>query len=490
MRIDLCGPGYIGMSPMLDPSRRINLFVERGAKESKAPFALIGSPGTSLQYSLGSSIARAIYPFNGLLFAVVGSQLYTVSVTGNLTAVPGAVLGTSVGPVIMKDNGLQVSGTGGNMLAICDQNSLYIYNTSGSFASAGSFTGGGFPVAGAYALEYIDGYFIISAPGSMAVYACDPFNGINWQPTAVAYIQSAPDTVLAIWNLDEQLYFIKQYTTEIWYNNSTPTSVGFPFSRMTAAVIDYGTVSQTAVARGGGVLFMLANRRNGDRGNFIGAVKIQNGTPSIISPPAITLQMEKWKPWSDVISFCYEENGHTFWEVTSPSYNQTFVYDDSIGGDPFLSWHERSSYIPNSPYQTNRHIANCYAYFNNMHLVGDYTNGNIYQMSGSIYTDNGNPLVAIRTAQMLDDKKGMMSSLNLHKLVVDAQTGYGGSIAFDWSDDGGYNWSGEYSRSLGPVGQYQTRLSWYPLGQHPYGFIPRLKISDPVPRIIMGAYVD
>jgi len=490
LKFDLLGPGYAGVSNSLDPSRRVNFYVELASEAAKARVSLVGTPGTILQYSLGNLPARGLHVFNGVLYAVAGNQLYSISASGTVTAIAGATLSTFVGPVVMKDNSVNVNNVGGNQLMIVDGSAGYVYNVNtGAFTNSTSFTGSGWPSTGAIALEYIDSYFLIGQTGSMNMYSSDGYNGLNWNTVAAASAQSAPDAIQALWNLGEQLFVVKQYTTEIFYNTGTAPALGFPFQRMTSAVLDVGTVAPLAVAKGASSLFILGNRRTGDGGNFVGAMRIQNDNPTIISPPAITAQMQNWSPWTDVLSYVYEQDGHTFWVVTSPSHDQTFCYDAAIP-DIELAWHERSTYTAGSLYQVNRHVSNCYAFFNGMHLVGDYANGNIYQMTRTAWRDNGNPLVAFRTAQIVADKKKMLDSISLHQLVVDAVTGYGGNIVFSFSGDGGNTWSNEYSKPLGVSGQYNTRLSWYPLGLHQYSFIPRIAISDNCPRILLGGYIE
>lgn len=562
MRFNLISPGYRGVTDQWDASRLVNWFVARGVSGSKAEFALLGTPGTVLRFNVGTKPIRGMHVLGNVLYVVSGNNLYSVSASGAVTIISTGDLITNVGPVVMKDNALQASGTGGNQLMIVDGAAGYVYNavtgnfftcgtpeysvagalTAGTFlnqeavtqatsgatalliggppdtsgplylanivgasTSTGIWTGAksgatytptatpvaqssGWPSAAPVALEYIDGYFVVGAAGSQALYASNLYDGTFYNPLAVAYAQAASDLVQAFVNMQEQLCVIKQYTTEFWYDTGTATTVGFPFSRQSAAVIDYGTPAPASVARGVGCIYMLASRRTQDSPNFIGVVSIYDDLPTVISPPSITKQMQAWAPYLDVVGFCYEQDGHSFYEVTSPSANQTFVYDASIG-EPSIAWHERSTYVSGAPYEVNRHVANCYVYFNGMHLVGDWQTGNIYELRTDTYQDNGNPLVAVRTAQIIADEKKMLHSVQLHKLVVDAQVGVDGSIAFSWSDDGGNTWSAEYVHSMRAVGDYRGIDPWMPIGLHPYGMIPRISVSDNCPRTILGGYI-
>jgi hypothetical protein len=161
-------------------------------------------------------------------------------------------------------------------------------------------------------------------------------------------------------------------------------------------------------------------------------------------------------------------------------------------------WHERSTY-QGSPYAIGRHIGNCYTSFNGKHYVGDYTNGNIYEMASDVYDDSGSPLVAIRTGQHQYDKTGL-KSIVIKKLQIDLEAGVGltGSVptagvdpqaVLSWSDDGGHTWSNDYPVSMGKIGEYKKRAIWRRLGMS-RDRIFRVMISDPVKRTIIGAYVE
>lgn len=489
MVFNLMSPGYVGRSSNIDASRLVNFMLEFNSKESKAPATLTGTPGTSLWLSLGASVVRGMNVFNNILYVVTGNKLYSISPFKVVSAALGS-LATSVGPVIMKNNGVTVSGVGGNQLMIVDGSAGYIYNVNtGVFTSSSAFTGGGFPATGANSLEFMDGYFVVSQPNSMNTVCSDLYDGTNYHSIAVAPIEGFPDKIQSIWQVQEQLFFIKEYSTEIWYDAGIDAAQGFPFSRMTAAVLDMGTPAPYSVAKGVDGLFMLGSRKIGDGPNFVGAVSVVSDTPKIISPPAITLQMMAWKPWSDVIGYCYEQEGHSFYVLTSPSANQTFVYDASIG-DPMVAWHERSTYISGSMYKVNRHVSNSYVNFLGNHLVGDFRNGNIYTLASSLYSDNDTPLISFRTAEILSDNKRDLNSLRINRIQVDAEMGVNGNIAFSFSQDGGHTWSSDYMESLGLTGEYGRSAKWRRVGTFPYGMVARFAISDPCKRVLINGYVD
>jgi hypothetical protein len=205
----------------------------------------------------------------------------------------------------------------------------------------------------------------------------------------------------------------------------------------------------------------------------------------------------------------YNDAGHTFYVITLPTGTGgdvvdavTFVYDVTTE-----MWHERSSFaaggiggagtmayspILNFP----RHLSNCYAPFNQKHYVGDYRNGNIYEMGEQYYTDAGDPIVSTRvTGHIFNPEDDTL--VFLQSLYIDCETGttdlVDGNVdpvAFlSWSNDYGRRWSSRYPASMGKLGDRTTRLRWRRLGcAEDYVF--RLDVSDPVRRNMIAAFAN
>jgi len=483
-QIPFVGPTYQSQSVVIDASRSVNFYPEINQQDSKSIISLVGTPGTDLWATVGTGIIRGKHVFNSLLFVVSGNKLYSVTTGG--VATERGTLSTSTGPVSMQDNGIASAGVGGNQLIIVDGTSGYIYNVS-TLAFV-TITDPDFPT-NPTTVAYLDGYFIVSKSGSMTFHVSDLYNGLSWNALATANIVGSPDPIQAVVAANQQLWFLKSVTSEIWYNNSVATSVGSPFSRISGSVYDFGIAAPFSIAKGGGGLFFLANVRVGDIGSLIGVVKSVGGSPTFITPTAIAYRMKQLSTVSDAIGYCYVDVGHAFYVITFPTADATYVYDDTS-----QMWHERS-YYKGSAYAVGRHIGNCYAWFAGKHLIGDYrANGKIYEMSQNHYDDDGQPLVAVRTAQHIYDKEKLRRQF-FHKVQVDAETGIGTVAvtnpvaALSWSDDGGRTFSSDYDAAMGAIGQYKTRMVWRRLGSS-YDRVFRLTISDAVKRVILGAYAE
>ena len=493
------GQTYPSISPNINASRAINFFPEVSPSDSASQLSLIGTPGLSLFLSAALSPIRGMRVYNGLIYIVAGSSLFTVTASGIISSSLGT-LQSYTGPVSMCDNGLSSAGLGGNQLIITDGIAGYIYNVLTKTFS--TISGGWWPGATG-PVTYLDGYFITTKLNSMSYGVSDLYDGSTWNALATSPIQASQDNIACVINSHQQLFFIKNYTTEVWYDAGTPTSQGSPFSRVSGGVVDIGTEAPFSPAIGDNGLFILGSTRNQDSGQAMGIIKLSGSSPTLVSPPAINYQIQKMATISDAIGYCYTDEGHTFYVLTFPTEDRTFVYDATT-----QLCHERSSLQTGDVvFRVRRHVGNCYCYFNRRHYVGDWQNGNIYEMSQNYFTEGDHPIVSTRIAQPLSLPSlspyplfSQRDNVFCKALTVDAETGVGDydlqnqlgtdpRAALSWSDDGGHTWSSEYSISLGKAGATRTRLQWRRLGYFRNRTF-KLSIDAPVKKVLINGFIE
>jgi len=500
-QIPFCGPTYQGRSSNIDATRSVNFYLElTGTQDNKTMMALVGTPGLRLfATSMGTVPIRGMHVCNGVLYAVIDSNFYSIASNGALTALGSLSAGTN--RVCITDNGTVQSGAniGGNEIIITDGVDGYIYNTStgifstitarqdvtfqntgdtvtlaghsyfnqdpvsfstittttgivintiyyvinrttNTFQLSATVDGAALPLtndgtgtissgwadlmAGSYYPEfvaYLNGYFII-INGTMTFWVSDKYTGTRWNALAFGAASASSDPIVGIAVHNQQIFFLKTNTTEVWYDAGTPTSEGSPFVRQSSGVFPYGCVSKWTIARGGGAIFFLATQKMNNGGELVGVAMVVDYMPQIISTPAINYIISKSSSNANCFGYCYAEEGHIFYVMTNPeSDGWTIVYDMSTN-----MWHERSSLVADS-LSTKRHIGNCYAYFNGKHYVGDYRSSTIYEMSSDFYTDNGVDIVSFRTAQTIFDRDELQNVF-IHMLEIDAETGVGSPV--------------------------------------------------------------
>jgi hypothetical protein len=474
--------------------------------------ALTGTPGTQIFTIIPTTSAavRGTYSFGGKLFAVVADKLYTIASNGAYTA-EGTLL-TSTGVVDFADNGVASNGVGGDQLMFVDGTAGYVHNIStDSFTVIKNATTPTFPATPTQ-IVYIDGYFVI-VDGTMRFVVSDSYDGLTYNGLATAAVSSTQDKVQSVTTINNQLMFVKEHSTEIWYNAGVATADGSPFARVQGAVYDYGTPAPWSVARGGNSVFFLSTAKTNNQGSFYNVSQVTAYQPQPISTPAISYRISKSTTLSTSFAYCYSDQGHLFYVLTNPTDDWTLVYDVTT-----QMWHERSSFDEGG--EPKRHISNTYTFHNNEHYIGSYNQPIISKMSQSYYTDNGVLIYSVRTAQHLFDPTEL-NPVFISRLDIDAETGVGedsdlivlvnhiadgtflanGSVTaggienssqnpqayLSWSNDGGHTFGNEYPCAMGAENAYTARLVWRRLG-YSRNRVFRLRISDPVKRNIINAY--
>ena len=285
MNIGLLGPTYAGRSTNILGNRCVNWIPELNPQDSKGPLTFFGSPGSDLWATIpillypSASPVRAMRVFNNYLWLVAGDTLFRIDPYGTMTYI--LTLVTSSGPVHMKDNGVASLGVGGNQLIIIDQANVWIYNvvtlTVNSLSTSPSVLSH---------IEFIDGYIIGTEPGTMRYRVSDLYDAYTsysgagqWGALSFASVESSSDPLMGVVSVHEQVYFLKHFSTEIWYNTGTPTSAGSPFTRLPGGVLDVGTISTASIAKGAQTFFFLGQQRSGDTSALVGIYMMNGYTP-------------------------------------------------------------------------------------------------------------------------------------------------------------------------------------------------------------------
>jgi hypothetical protein len=176
--------------------------------------------------------------------------------------------------------------------------------------------------------------------------------------------------------------------------------------------------------------------------------------------------------------------GHTFYVLTFPSVDHTWVYDITTG-----LWHEWAWIDSNGV--EHRHRSNCFAAVNATLVVGDWQNGNIYALDNTVFTDNGMPIKRVRSfPHMVADGKRVF----YRQFLADMDTGrtdFGviREISLSWSDDRAHSFGNPVAQSIGDVGEYRTSLQWQRLGVA-RDRVFRLEWSVPMKTALLGCFVE
>jgi hypothetical protein len=148
-------------------------------------------------------------------------------------------------------------------------------------------------------------------------------------------------------------------------------------------------------------------------------------------------------------------NGHHFWQITFHTANRTWVYDATT-----KMWHREGWWNGTS---VDRHRARCHGYVWGKHLVGDWQNGNIYEMSPALYTDAGTAIHWERATPHAATEDRRMFHARM-ELDMEKAIGSNFNVQLEWSNDAGHTWQPPINAATGASGQHKTRVVWRRLG--------------------------
>lgn len=478
------GGAYEAPNPFQDCQKLINWYVEIDPDpHAKEHLGLIGCPGTSSFQTLtpATQVRGAwVLPGGTQCLWVSGQDVWLCTATpaaNNPDSYTfawqnvGSLL-TYTGPVVIRDNGA------GGSAFIVDGTYGYIYSISGHTVTQCVDPA----FLGADRVAFSDGWFIFNKPGTQTFYTSNLYS-TAFNSTYFALKDSQTDNLVTLIENNRLIWLIGERSTEIWYPSG---GANYGFDRQQGILLNWGCAAKHSIAKLGSELVWLSKSERGQ--NTV--VMTQMGMIVPISTHAIDKEITSYSTISDAIGYSYVEEGHSFYVLTFPMQNVTWCYDETT-----KLWHQRASFAV-AQADFGRHIGNCHVNFCNMHLIGGFSDGTVYRMSRSYYTDNGNPLICVRRAPHLWDGD-RRQRLFYQRLQVEfapgvgIQTGQGSDpqAMCRWSDDGGKTWSNEHWTGVGKAGAYKNRAIWRRLGAA-RDRVFEVRFSDPVNRDVVGATVD
>ena len=297
-----------------------------------------------------------------------------------------------------------------------------------------------------------------------------------------ASAEAQPDPVIAVLSDHRELWLFGVTTTEI---AQTSGDADLAFTR--TAMLEYGCCAKYSPAKSDETVFWLGRNENGQGIVFIA----QGYSPSRISTHALENAMAGYGDLSTAWGYCYQQNGHTFYVLTFPGH-ATWAFDASS-----RRW-TQLPYRNTTTGAMEQHRGNAYMFLGGKHIVGDYENGNLYQLDLDTYTDNGAPIERERAWAVIQNEGKW---LRHDRLEVFAEMGVGldgmtpptpgadPTWFLDWSDDGCRTWSSGRQLSIGLLGNFRNRAFTRRLGLS-RNRVYRLRTSAPVKLSIYGVDLD
>lgn len=447
MKTPFLSPWGVGRSTNLEDSQLINLYAEIvETKDGKEPGAFYMCPGLDLIGTAETSPAntdpvRGFLVFQGLLYIVSGQGVFTG------TPAPNVLLGlisTSSGPVSM----------------ICNTTQIAIFDgVNGYLIESGVLSVISLPFPNPVSATFQDGFGLVNQGGSNKWWQSDLNDLSIWDPLNFSSADAEPDNIVAVADIHQEVWLLKQSDVEVWSNAGLP---GFAFQRIQGVFLEVGCAAAFSVSKVGESLCWLSQNEQG-QGIVIMATGYQ---PRTISTQALTRRINSYSTIADAIGYSYQQDGHLFYVLTFPTGNETWCYDvtaSAFAGIPM--WHQRAAFANG---QFSRHWSNACVFYNGQTIVGDYRSGNLYVLDLEAQTDALTRRKWLHTWRALSQPT--LNPTRFNSLTIDMQTGIGVQDAENplcvlrWSDDGGHNWSNERFMAVGKVGETARRVIFKRLG--------------------------
>lgn len=442
----------------------------------------IASAGTNYAVNDTVTVLGGVYgttPATYTVTAIGGSGAVTTLTqtnSGNYTSNPANNVSTSsngsgTGLTLTLTFGTG-SGSTGNYVISTSQTvtsrTMYALNFSVLPSSDGAFTGG-------TTLDIVDNYFIYNKAGTQQWASSNPLSPIT-PPLSFSSKDGSPDDLVSLIVVNREVFLLGEASSEVWIDVGT---FPFPFQRIPGTNTQHGIAAKFSMSRLGNS-FAYVSRNNRGEAQIM---QMQGYVPTRISTHAVEQTLLN-QYIDDAVAWTYQQEGHECYVVSFPTLDLTWVYDVSTG-----MWHKWLWVDTTNTY--HRHRGNCSAVFQGKVYVGDHSNGQIYLLDPSNYTDNGGTIRRLRRAPHIVTD---LQRQYLEELQIQFQPGVGNQInpgqtpqaMLRWSNDGGSTWSYEHWTSIGKVGQYNNRAIWRRLGWA-RDRVFEVVVTDPINAVIISA---
>lgn len=369
-------------------ARLVNCY---GEKTPDGEWQLYKRPGLLSDATLSrpsAATGRGIYNWRGDILAVFNGNLYEN--------------GTSVGSV--ANSGMyHFSQTLGTTPYLFIDNGTTAYTWDGTTLT--QVTDGDFPASRVPGSGYLDATTYVMT--SAAKISGSDFNTPSaWDPLNVIIAQIEPDLGVA---LSKQLVYIiahKEWTTEVFYDAQNAS--GSPLGTVQGAKQPYGCKNGESVQSMDDVLYWLSTTRSASAQ----IVRMENLKTEVISTAPVERLLDN-SALSTVYSWTFKDEGHSFYVLTIPGLNLTLAYDVRQR----LWWQmtdASGNYFPIIASTYNSDMK---------HLVQHATNGKIYELDRSHYTDDGSVIDVNIYAPNFDAGTGRRKVCNRLLVIGDQQQG-------------------------------------------------------------------
>lgn len=453
--IPLLSGAYQAKSVIASAQRCVNLYLEGNPQNIKAPMPTTHyqRPGKITRWSPPAGqvgAGRGLYcASNGDLYTVVNDTVYLINQAFGFNTIGNITAGSH--PVSMADNGV----TGGAEIALVDGTTTGYQIDMNTYAFApivdvsGLFTG-------ADVVVYLETFFIFNTvPNSQNFIISQP-NSLTFDPLDIAAKSAYADNLITLGIRSKELWlFGNKSSTEPWILSG---ALDFPFEGMPSTFITYGAAAKYGMVFSDTALYWISINQAG-KALF---VKTDGYNPKRISTHALEKEVQDYDTVADAIAQTFQLEGHTFVVWHFPTADKTWVYDQAT--EQWAQW----AFTDNDG-ALHRDKGCFYASAYGKNFVQDWQTGQVYEINGNTYDDDGSAVTYIRGFPVLEKELNRVTHNTLR-----AYMGMGTEpdpnaeepvVLLFVSDDGGKSFYDPIEMPLGNQGEYDNIAQATRLGQ-------------------------
>ena len=277
---------------------------------------------------------------------------------------------------------------------------------------------------------YLDGYvFVMTTDGK--IWTSEPENPNLWNALNYVTAEQEPDLGVALAKHFNYLVAFGQWSTQFFYDAGN--AIGSPLLPNTTMTIEFGCASGDSVVQMEQTVVWVGVGRNTGR-----MVLMLDGTRPVQVSDASIERILNAADLSQVTAYSVKISGHYFYVLNLVNENITLVLDIKA-----RQWSIWTSY--NSG-QEDILDGSFYTSYNNQHFTLDISDGKVYNISESAYSDEAGPIQFRIRTPLIDADSTKRKFLSRLEIVGDKVSS---TLRIRHTDDDYQNWSPYRNVNLG-----------------------------------------
>jgi hypothetical protein len=396
--------------------------------------------------------SRGAIEVNDVAYFVQANQFISVASDGTITAY-GTISGT--GLVSMANSSTYI------WIVVPETDSYYFNIGTGTLTlnADPNFLGP------ATSVRFKDSFFFFTTDS--IVFNSD-LDGITFTPTDYGTAEVDPDKIWTGEVCNGQYYAIGSRTIQPY---QTVGGSGFPLDPIVNGTIERGLAARFAIAKADNTFFFMGG---GDQ-QEVAIWRFTGNSAVKISTPAVDhyIQGLTNTQIESCFAFSYQTDGEEFVCFTFP--NRTLVYQIYTSQKKGRNiWHERTS-------NDSRWRVNTIVRAHNKLYVGDELTDKIGILNPATPTEFGDTVFREFSTQPFNFD-GAPAFVGSYELVMTTGVGNSSStnpvVTHTYSEDG-INFSPMFTREIGAVGEFSTRVIWRRMGRIARQRVLKFSVNEP-----------